>query len=138
MADSLAKTTQGTVVKWDSKLVSEVKTVGDIGNDSRGEIDVTHLGSTARETIAGLMDYGEIPISGNYIKADVGQAALLASQVSGAVATLEVDFTTEAEKATCSAWVKSFKVGNIQPDGAYQFTAVLKVTGAIAFDPIVV
>lgn len=137
MADSLAKTAQGTVVKWDSKVVGEVRTVGDIGNETRGEIDVTHLCSTAKETIAGLMDYGELTLTGNYIPADVGQVALLASQADGLVKVLEVDLTTETKKATCSAWVKSFKVSQIGVDQAYQFALVLKLTGSITFAPLV-
>lgn len=133
---SSAKSTIGTKVKWGSNYIGEVKTIGDIGNSGNAEIDVTHLTSPAKEVISGLADFGEITISGNWIPADLGQSDLMADELTGTTDTLCFEFTNAAKKATCTAFVKSFKVGSIQVEGAYQFTATFRVSGSITFAAI--
>ena len=80
----MAYETQGAKFFWStstvgstssSALISQVRNWSGLGGTAP-VIDVTHLGSTAREKMMGLRDSGELTLGLWYDAADVGQIAL--------------------------------------------------------------
>ena len=79
-------TAQGCQLFWSTStavstasscLVGEVTDISG-PSGSKGEIDVTGLGSSAKEYLLGLPDFGEISFNINYMAADVAQNNLFA------------------------------------------------------------
>lgn len=63
---------------------------------SNDQIEVTHLGSTAKEYIAGLSDGDECTFDVNYIAADAQQQALWTLAQSGAKNNFQIDLNDHA------------------------------------------
>lgn len=70
------------------------------------DLDVTDLDSTAMEYISGLVDEGKFSFEAKRIKADVGQIAMRAARVSGAVTGLKLTLPDTAV-ATFTVLVKA-------------------------------
>lgn len=62
---------------------------------TRDTIDVTHLKSTIKEFIAGLMDGGSAVLSCNFIPDDAGQLAARSALESGQLRNFRFDFPTD-------------------------------------------
>ena len=126
-----AKSGFGTTITWDSNAVGECKISGP--EPSADELDATTNSSTSgwKEYIAGLKDGGEVTLEGNYVPADVGQAALRAG-IGGSAATTVITLANSLGTVTFSSWVKSFKV-DPPYDGIAAFSCTLRVTGAVSY-----
>lgn len=128
---------QGTTLKFtpaegEPCLVGKLTSVGEIQPESE-EMDVTTLESEDgyREYIQGLRDAGEVEISGYHDRGDAGQKALRNAFDSGALCPFEVSFPDGA-KVNFTAFVKGYRVGAAEVDGAIGFGATLRISGAVS------
>ncbi len=113
-------------------LIANLKSIGAIGVES-DEIDVTDHDSQDdyKEFIAGSKDGGTVDLAG-FIKNEDNVEKMLALAESRAVEDWEVEYTTGA-KWNFKAFVKSFKDGEKTPEGVYEFTASLRISGKPTF-----
>lgn len=130
MAASAAESGTGSTFTWNSVVVDEVNTVGDVALTS-DDIEVTHYTSDDgyKEYIQGLRDGGEITVTGNLLSGDAGQASLIADFNTGVKRTGIVTLpNTDASLWTFSGYVKSFM--HTMPIGdKLGFESVIKITG---------
>lgn len=114
-------------------------------DSSQSDIDITHLGSTAREKLAGLTEYSDASLEFNFDPADAGQTKMLALAASGASFRLLVAFADGSADPTYSggytlpadrtyrdipiASVTVSETGGI--DDIWRGTYNLKVSGAV-------
>ncbi len=112
--------------------VGKLTSVGEIAPTSE-EIEITTLESEDgfREYMQGLRSAGEVELEGFFDADDAGQTALRAAYLTGAVGEAEVDFP-DGTTATFSAFVKGYKVGAAEVDGALGFSAELRLSGGVA------
>lgn len=94
-------------------------------------IDTTTHDSTGgyREFVGGLKDGGTLELTGKYDIADTGQVYLRANP--GVSAACVVTFSDDST-ATFTAIVGGYATSN-QLDDAVEFTASLKITGAVVY-----
>ena len=120
----------GTAIVYNSLTIGGLTSIGEVGSTA-DEIDVTTLDSADnyKEFLQGLKDSGELTLSGHHIIADAGQVGLRTNFASGDVDTCVITFS--GSTATFSAWVKSYKVGAADVNGAVGFGATLRINGAI-------
>ncbi len=129
---------QGTVVEFtpsggEKVVIGRLSKVSEIAPEAE-EIEVTTLDSQGgyREYIQGRRDAGTIELSGFLDSANAGQAALRTAFDNGSAGRFEVLFA-DGSTASFSAFVKKYGIGAAQVDGAVEFTAILRVSGAIVF-----
>lgn len=134
MAASSAESATGTTFTWNSVVVAEVNTVGDISLTS-DDIEVTHYTSDDgyKEYIQGLRDGGEITVTGNLLSGDAGQASFIADINTGVKRTGIVTLpNTDASLWTFTAYVKGFM--HTFPIGdKLGFEATIKISGKPTF-----
>ena len=118
-----------TPVEW-----SEVGEVVDMNLEDPGasEIDVTHLGSTAKEYLMGLADAGSYTFSVNWLFTDAGQEALRTAKTSRALKNFRVTYSDDST-ATFSAYVQTFTGPSLGVDDKMSGSITLKISGAVAF-----
>lgn len=104
---------------------------------SNSEIDVTHLGSTAREFRNGLTDSGEVSVSLNFVPGDVGQVFLRQKQAEKNTPTAFVLTLTDTPATTIrfNAFVREFNITGATDDKV-SATATLRVTGPVTWGDI--
>lgn len=109
---------------------------------TRDTIDVTtHDGaSQAMEFIgSGVYDTGEIQVAGNYIAGSTGDdlfgGKLAANTNQDFEIVVKAASGTETMSGECI--ITEFSIGELTVDGKQEFTATLKVTGAITQAPTV-
>jgi len=113
-------------------VVGELTNIGGPGM-SADTIDVTSHSSADgyREFIQGIKDGGEISMEGNFIKADVGQVALLASFNSGVAAEFNIVFLDSSD------WTFTAIVTGVECSAPYDdkigFSATMKISGKPVF-----
>ena len=109
-------------------IIGNLTSIGEVGADA-DEIDVTTLDSTGgyREFIPGFKDAGEVALSGYFI-AGKNHDRIIELFDSGGSRNAIVTFPSKA-KMTFPCFVKSYKVGPEETDGAIGFSASLRVTG---------
>lgn len=130
MGTTLTKVKSGSEAT--DTTIANLKSIGAIGVES-DEIDVTDLDSPNdyKEFIAGSKDGGSVDLAG-FIKDEDNVETMLALAESRAVESWVVEYTTGA-KWTFDAFVKSFKDGEKTPEGVYEFTASLRISGKPTF-----
>lgn len=134
MAASTAESATGTTFTWNSVLIAEVNTVGDL-DLTADDIDVTHYTSDDqyKEYIPGMKDGGEITITGNLLSGDSGQASLITDFNSGTKYTGLITLpNTDASTWSFTAYVKGFK-HTMPINDKLGFEAVLKISGKPTF-----
>ncbi len=110
--------------------ISEVKTFSGF-DGAASEIDVTHLGSTAKEFRLGLVDEGGFTFEMNRVDADAGQVALLASRNAGTLKNYKLTLPN-AEVAQFTAFAKTYPVqGGV--DGVVSHSIGLRISGAVTW-----
>lgn len=123
-------TSGGTATPNTYTEIAEVKTFSGFDGQA-SEIDVTHLGSTAKEFRLGLDDSGGFSFEINTINADAGQAALLASKNAGTLKNYKLTLPN-GDVATFDAYAKGFPItGGV--DGIVGSSISLRITGAITW-----
>lgn len=136
---------QGTEFYWSTStaastaagaLVGEVTDFNGPGGQAN-IIDVTNLGSTAKEKLVGLRDEGQVSMSLNLSFSDAGQIALRADRASRTRRKCVIKFndsTTDAAKtkAIFDGYVLGFSVSGAVDDkvGA---NCVIEITGAVTY-----
>ena len=127
----------GTTLTWtnaagDTVAIGQLTAIGAITCD-REMIDITTLTDTAgRRSAPGLIDCGEVTLTGLARLRDGGQTALLAAWRSGEEGTAIVRFAN-GDSASFAALVRSVALGGAETQSAVPFKAVLRVQGGIAF-----
>lgn len=97
---------------------------------TKDEIDTTDLDSTAKESIAGMIDYGTLAVSGNAVKDDAGQDAVRAdaNDPNAPVRNFKIIFPKLGLQYVFPAWVKSWVI-KAETNAAYQVEGQLRCTG---------
>lgn len=123
----------GTILKQGATVVANITSIS-IPGPVKSEIDVTDMASVAAEFLPGMADYGEVTFSGWYNYADAGQTIVRADAFDIAAGTKawSIAFANQLMQFTFNAWVKSYVPNAGGPNEAYDFTATLRVTGAVA------
>ncbi|MEM6681811.1 MAG: phage tail tube protein [Pseudomonadota bacterium] len=112
--------------------IAEVIDITGPGGEN-GEIEVTHLGSTAKEFIADLIDYGQVTANANFLPGDTQHDQLLADIASRTVRNYEVSWpTSPASTAVFAAYVQSYQP-NVATGQQGQASLTLRVTGAVTY-----
>ncbi len=131
--------TQGTVVKRGNGGSPEVFTaIGEVvdfqGPGGKASIiDATHLGSTAREKLAGLPDEGQFSMTLNFVPGDTQQQALRADRASRVLRNFQVIFTdVGAETASFSAYVLGYSVSG-KVDDKVVLKVDLEISGPVTW-----
>lgn len=121
----------GTTLVFNSATIGGLTSIGEITPDSE-ELDVTSLDSSGgfREFLQGFKDSGEFTVTGYHNKADAGQIALRAGYASGDIDATTITFP-DSSTVTFNAYVKSYKIGPSEVDGAVGFGATLRISGAV-------
>jgi predicted secreted protein len=111
--------------------VGALTSIGEIAPGSE-EIDVTTLDSSGgfREFLQGFKDSGELALTGYHDKANTGQATMRTLYGTGATGYFWVTFP-DATAVIFTAYVKSYKAGAAEVDGAVGFGATLRITGIV-------
>lgn len=136
---SLAIGAQGIVIERGNGANPEVFTaIGEITrfdgpNGSASIIDVTHLGSTAKEKRPGLQDNGQVTFDMNLVPGDVGQIGLRDDRASRVERSFRIVLTDEANTALAFAgFVTGFSIsGGV--DDKVAASAVVEVTGDVVW-----
>lgn len=113
--------------------IGECRAIGPGFDGEASEIDTTHLGSSAKEYLLGLQDFGNYALqvfmpSPN----DTGQTRLRALKAQAAAAAFLITLAS-GQSAAFMALVKSFAVDSIEPDGTVRASINLRVTGEPSF-----
>ena len=122
----------GTILMQGATVVASITSIS-VPSPVKGEIDVTDFASVAAEFLPGMVDYGEISMSGFFNYTDAGQTILRAdaNDVAAATKAWTIAFPNQSMKFTFNAWVKSYVPNAGGPNEAYTFDATLRVTGAV-------
>jgi hypothetical protein len=97
---------------------------------SASVIDVSHLGSTAREKRKGLKDSGQFSITVNRIFSDVGQTALITAQDEDEPYNVKVLYPS-GHIHYLKALVMEFKITGGGVDDVLRGTVTFEITGAV-------
>lgn len=114
----MAIRTQGTLVEvsissvWTA--IGEITSFDGPGGES-GEIDTTHLQSTAREKLTSLPDEGDFSFDANFVPTNTGQAYIRAIRYSGAQANFRLTLS-DGSIASFAARCKSFSIAGAVDD----------------------
>ena len=122
----------GTILKQGTTVIGHITSIS-VPSPVKSEIDVTDFASTAAEFLSGMVDYGEISLSGWFDYADAGQTILRAdaNDVAATTKAWSIVFVNQGMQFSFNAWVKSYVPRANGPNEAYGFDATLRVTGAV-------
>lgn len=121
-------TASGTATPVSWTAVANVKSYSGFDGVAT-EIDVTHLGSTAKEKRLGLQDFGKFSFELNPDYDDAGQNALRAAKSAGTVKNFKL-VLPNGRTASFSAYVKSMpESGGV--DAVVSGSVELTITGAV-------
>ena len=126
-----AYTSGGTATPVAWTLVGEIKSINDLDSGETSEIEVTHVGSTAKEYILGLKDSGTMSLELNRIHGDAGQAAMVAARDAATARDFRIKLPGGLATYSLAALVKRFSISALGVDQAYTAQASLRVTGAV-------
>lgn len=133
MADPTAILCQGTTMTFNSVAVGGLMSITGIGSGSATEIDITTFASTAKEFTQGLRDFGSVSIKLRRNQDDLGQAEMFSAMASQLTRTVVITLpSSTANVATFTGFVQSLST-DLEADGAVTGTAVIRITGAVAW-----
>jgi hypothetical protein len=102
------------------------------GEGNRNEIETTDLDDDAETSVSGILREGEYDVEGHLDPENATHAYLWTLKGSGAANNWKLILpNSAASEYAFSAWLKSFKLGEIGIDGLQKFTAKLKATGLV-------
>jgi hypothetical protein len=118
---------------FNAVAVGGLMSISGIGSGSATEIDITTFASTAKEFTQGLRDFGSVSIELRRNQDDLGQVEMFTAMASQLTRTVIITLpSSTANVATFTAFVQSIST-DLQADGAVTGTAVLRITGAVAW-----
>ncbi len=133
MADPSAILCQGTTMTFNAVAVGGLMSITGIGSGSATEIDITTFASSAKEFTQGLRDFGSVSIELRRNQDDVGQVEMFTAMASQLTRTVIITLpTSTANVATFTGFVQSIST-DLAADGAATGTAVIRITGAVAW-----
>jgi|SRR6267378_1301599 len=136
MALSAGVVTNGTTLRVGNGASPEVFTavaeMTDINQPSAvaGEIEFTHLLSTAKEFKPGLSDFGSSDITFNVVVGNSLQQQLESDVAAGTIRNYRIIYADTVNGVGGAAFVKAFKRLPIAIDKPLQAVATLRATGA--------
>jgi predicted secreted protein len=121
----------GTTITFNSLAIGGLTSIGEVSVTS-DEIDTTSLDSADgyKEVAQGIKDAGEVPLTGFYVNADVGQVGLRTGFGTGDVDAVVITYPDDTT-VSGNAFVKGFAMGPAEVNGAIGFSATLRFTGAV-------
>lgn len=134
---------QGTTFKISTgvldQVVGQVTGFSGLGGGSTTEIDISHLGSAAKEFLPGLRDNGTITVNLNTELTDQGQRLLWQKLNAGTVEEFQISVPNAAVPAsptilTLNGAILTFEIG-ASVDDAYRSTVSIRVSGAVTGFP---
>lgn len=147
----MAYESQGTIIYWSSAGSTSASTaaanaigevVGFSGPSGQANaIDVTHLGSTAKEFMMGLRDEGEVTLDINFVPGDAGQIRLRTDRINRSLKKCVIklnDSTTDAAttKLTFDAYCLGLTAqGSV--DNALKGTVTVKINGGVTYSSVI-
>jgi len=122
----------GVAITFGGDAVGETTIAGP--ENSRDQLDATtnSSASAAREFIPGLKDGGEVTLEGNWVPADVGQVALLASYNNGTTAACVITYPSATGTCSFNGFVSNWTI-NPPHDEKLTFSSTIKVTGPVTY-----
>lgn len=135
----MAYQSQGTKFFWSATTAqSSAVQIGSV-TDFTGPggqaavIDITHLGSTAKEKMMGLRDEGQLTLTLNYDATNTGQVALLADRANRAKKKALIKFSdTSTHIAVFDGYCLGFSITGAM-DNKVSANAVIEIDGAVTF-----
>lgn len=133
----MALESQGTKFFWSTSTAqSTAQLVGEIVDfngpgGAAAVIDVTHLGSTAKEKMMGLPDEGQVSMSVNYNPTDAGHVALISDRSSRTMRKALIKFNdTATHAAVFDGWCLQYSIQGAV-DAKVQANIVIEISGAV-------
>lgn len=120
----------GTTIALGGKVIGNLKSIGEVGGTAE-EIDVTTLDSDGgyREFLQGFKDAGEVAIQGFLLDNDkTNQSEVVRLFDNGENVQSVITFPSKATM-TFNSFVKSYKIGPGEVEGAIGFSASIRVVG---------
>lgn len=112
--------------------VGEVTSIDGPGGEA-SEIDVTHLGSSAKEYLIGLPDEGNLTLDCALLPDDIGQTRLRNDRINATLRNYKITLTdTPATIITFAGYVKGFRV-SAGVDSKIAASITLRVSGAVTY-----
>lgn len=137
MSDSIL--TQGTLIQRGNGDGPETFTaIGEVldfdgPGGERGEIDVTHLQSTAKEFKLALKDNGDLTFNVNLLRGNAGQNGLRADEAAGTLRNFKLILNDAGPTtAAFAAYVKRFRTSGAKDD-VVKGNVTLRITGDITW-----
>jgi len=126
----MAMVPHGTTFTFNEEVVAELTDVDGPGMSGE-EVEVTsHDSNWWKEFLPGLIDGGEISLSGNYVPSDDGQAAILAGLKGQTVAAWAITYPNSY------GWSGEGFVTAFEPTGPHgdksEITMTIRTTGEIS------
>ena len=126
----------GTTFSWGGAVVGGLDNIGGVEINVALQKVTSHDSPDAfEEYIAGLLDVGEVPISGYFDPADAtGQQAMLTSAQARTSGACVITFPASTKATwTFTGLISNIKIGDSPVDGALPFSASIKPTGKPVF-----
>lgn len=118
-------TTGSTYVK-----LPELKDFSGIGSGSASIIDATHLDSTAKEKLLGVVDEGTYKLVFNYIASNAAVLALQDRRNTSTLASFQIVLGATKKQLAFDAWVLTAEIGG-GVDKLLELNVTLEVTGSV-------
>lgn len=114
-----------------SDRIAHIVSIGAVGGEVE-EIDVTDLDSVGKEFVPGAKDNGSVDIVLNF-STSANVQKLKTAYDSGAYMDFGIALPGEAatESEKFKGFIKAFKRNDISTDGLLQYTATIRISGAI-------
>ena len=130
----MAISAQNSTLTIDGTAIGAIKSYSGFDGEA-SELDVTHLASTAKEFLIGLINNGTFGIEYFPDFTDAGQDALRAAAISGATVAMVLSLPTGSpmETATFNAVVKNAHSLSGAVDAPLEGSASLLISGAVTW-----
>ena len=128
----MAEKALGTKFTFATKEIGSLSSISEIGG-AADEIDVTTLDSTGgyKEFLQGFKDSGELTLTG-FLASGKNQKELIDAYGTGTSSACKITFPSGGN-LTFNGYVKGYKIGPADVNGAIGFSATVRITGGVTF-----